>query len=327
MTPRPDRRFTEGLLAGLEAWAVAIPMRIRYRRLAVRRAVLLRGPAGWGEFSPFSEYDDRTAVTWLASALESARETLPAPRRRSIPVNVTVPPVGAERARRLVEASGCRTAKVKVAEVGQDFSADLARLEAVREALGDGGFLRIDVNGAWGVEEAERRLGRLEEFDLQYVEQPCATLAELARLRPRTAIPIAADESVRWGASPEEIRDCGGVDMVVLKVQPMGGVGRLLDWAGRTGLPVIPSSALETSVGLASGLAAAAALPALPYACGLATASLLEGDVVTQPLVPEQGEVRLDRPTPSSDLLVRWRPDDDSVSQMMGRLDRMAALI
>ena len=166
---------------------------------------------------------------------------------------------------------------MKVAEVGQDFSADLARVEAVREALGDDGFLRIDVNGAWGVEEAERRLRRLEEFDLQYVEQPCATLAELARLRPRVNTPIAADESVRSGASPEEIRACGGVDVVVLKVQPMGGVGRMLDWAGRSGLAVIPSSALETSVGLATGLAAAAALPELPYACGLATASLLEG--------------------------------------------------
>lgn len=327
MTPRPARVYTDGPLAGLEAWPVAIPMRIRYRQLTERRALLLRGPAGWGEFSPFSGYGDRTSARWLNSALESALTTLPAPRRRRIPVNVTIPPVDPDRAKRMVETSGCRTAKVKVAESGQDFGADLERVAAVREALGDDGFLRIDVNGAWGVEEAVSHLRRLEEFDLQYVEQPCATLAELARLRPRTAVPIAADEAVRLGASPAEIRDCGGVDMVVLKVQPMGGVARMLDWASRTGLPVIPSSALETSVGLAAGLAAAAALPELPYACGLATASLLAADVVRQPLLPTNGEILNRRPSPVPELLHRWTPNKDTVSAMIARLERVANLL
>ena len=327
MTHRPDRVYDQGPLAGLEAWTVSIPMALRYRRLQGRRAVLLRGPAGWGEFSPFDEYDDHTAVRWLASGVESALHPLPPPRRDRIPVNVTVPAVEADHARQLVADSGCRTAKVKVAEAGQDFSADLARVAAVREALGAGGFLRIDVNGAWSVPEAADRLRRLEEFDLQYAEQPCAGLAELAELRSLVNIPIAADESIRAGATPEEVLDSGGVDMLVMKVQPMGGVARMLDWASRTRLPVIPSSALETSVGLATGLAAAAALPELPYACGLATATLLAGDVVRRPLVPEQGEIRLRRPSPAPRLLKRWRPDPEVASLMIARLERVADLL
>ncbi len=324
MNPPPDRVFQNGPLAGLKAWVVAIPMALRYRRLIVRRAVLLRGPAGWGEFSPFEEYRDATVAPWLASALESATLTLPLPIRDRIPVNVTVPPIEAGLAKRLVESSGCRTAKVKVAEIGQSFADDLDRVAAVREALGDNGFLRIDVNGAWGVDEAEARLRSLEVFNLQYVEQPCATLAELAELRPRTSIPIAADESIRAGASPEQILESGGVDMLVMKVQPMGGVAPMLEWASRTGLPVIASSALETSVGLATGLAAAAALPALRYACGLATASLLAGDVVRQPLAPELGEITLRRPIPDPELLQKWKPEEKMVHALLARLERVS---
>lgn len=326
MTPRPDRIYTDGPLVGLEAWTVAIPMALGYRRLTERRAVLLRGPAGWGEFSPFEDYDDRVASRWLTAALESATETLPPPQRDQIPVNVTVPPIAAEKAKRLVQHSGCRTAKVKVAETGQNFSQDLARVAAVREALGDHGSLRIDVNGAWTVEEAESRLSRLEEFDLQYAEQPCATLVELSELRARTSIPLAADESIRFGATPDQVVDSGAVDMLVMKVQPMGGIGRMLEWAARTELAVIPSSALETSVGLATGLAAAAALPELPYACGLATASLLAGDVVDQPLLPEGGVIALRRPTPAVERLGRWKPEENVASEMIARLERAAAL-
>lgn len=327
MTPPPDRVFTDGPLAGLEAWAVAIPMGLRYRRLTERRAVLLRGPAGWGEFSPFDEYDDLVAARWLASALESAAQPLPAPVRDRIPVNVTVPPVPAPQAAALVRDSGCRTAKVKVAEADQDFSHDLSRVAAVREALGDEGFLRVDVNGAWEVDEAEARLGLLEEFGLQYAEQPCATLSELAELRRRTGVPIAADESIRSGASPEQIASSGAADVLVMKVQPMGGVRQMLEWASRTGLAVVPSSALETSVGLAAGLAAAASLPDLPYACGLATSSLLAGDVVRRPLAPVGGEIRLRRPEPAPELLERWRPPDDVASCMIDRTERSAALL
>lgn len=327
MTTSPERVFTDGPLAGLQAWAVKIPMALRYRRLRERRAVLLRGPAGWGEFSPFEEYSDPVAASWLAAALESATRPLPAPVRHRIPVNVTVPPVPARPAAQLVRDSGCRTAKVKVAEPGQDFAHDLSRVAAVREALGEGGLLRVDVNGAWAVDEAEAALRRLREFDLQYVEQPCATLSEMAELRKRTDVPIATDESIRAGASPEQIASSGAADILVMKTQPMGGVGRMLEWASRTGLPVVPSSALETSVGLAAGLAAAAALPELPYACGLATASLLAGDVVRRPLAPEGGVITLRRPAPGPELLERWRPPADVASEMIARTERAAALL
>ena len=302
-------------------------MALRYRRLRERRAVLLRGPAGWGEFSPFKEYSDLVAARWLSAALESALDPLPAPVRNRIPVNVTVPPVPPGQAADLVRGSGCRTAKVKVAEAGQDFSADLSRVAAVREALGEGGFLRVDVNGAWGVDEAEARLGVLDRYDLQYAEQPCATLSELAELRRRTKVPIAADESIRFGASPERIASSGAADILVMKVQPTGGVRRMLEWASRARLAVVPSSALETSVGLASGLAAAASLPDLPYACGLATSSLLAGDVVRRPLAPEGGEIHLRRPAPAPELLERWRPPEDVASEMIARTERSAALL
>ena len=327
MTPPPDRVFPDGPLAGLEAWVVVIPMQLRYRRLRERRAVLLRGPAGWGEFSPFEEYRDLVAARWLAAAREAAVDPFPTPLRNRIPVNVTVPPVPSRQAAQLVRDSGCRTAKVKVAEAGQDFSQDLSRVAAVREALGEGGFLRVDVNGAWGVDEAETRLRHLEEFDLQYAEQPCATLSELAELRRRTGVPIAADESIRSGASPEQVASSGAADVLVMKVQPMGGVGRMLEWASRTGLPVVPSSALETSVGLAAGLAAAASLPELPFACGLATSSLLAGDVVRRPLAPEGGVIELRRPAPAPELLERWRPPEDVASEMIARTGRAAVLL
>ena len=324
MTAPPHRVFRRGPLAGLSAWAVEIPMALQYRRLKERRAVLLQGPAGWGEFSPFDEYSAQTAGRWLGSALEAATQTMPPPKRHGIPVNVTVPPIKPREAKRLVENSGCGTAKVKVAENGQEFADDLARVAAVREALGDAGFLRIDVNGAWGVDEAESHLRSLQQFDLQYVEQPCATLEELARLRTRTSIPIAADESIRGGASPEQILESAGVDILVMKVQPMGGVRRMLDWVSRTGLPVVASSALETSVGLGIGLAAAAALPELPYACGLATASLLGGDVVSQPVLPVNGHMELRRPVPSPELLERWRPTPQIAAHLMARTEQAA---
>ena len=327
MTPPPDRAFTRGPLAGLSAWTVAIPMALRYRRLRERRAVLLRGPAGWGEFSPFDEYDDTTAARWLASARESAVKQLPPPRRDRIPVNVTVPPIGAEQARRLVANSGCHTAKVKVAEAGQHFSADVARVAAVREALGDSGFLRIDVNGAWGVDEAEACLGRLAQFDLQYVEQPCATLLELAELRPRTNVPIAADESIRSGASPEEIVDSGAVDMLVMKGAAHGRR------CPNAGLGIARRSCSDSLLGIGDlcgpglGTCAAAALPELPYACGLATVSLLAGDVVRHPLAPDQGKITLRRPTPAPELLERWRPKEKVASIMIARLERVAAVL
>jgi len=300
------------------------PLRVRFRGLTARDGVLLRGPAGWGEFSPFRDYDDAEAVPWLRAALEATTLGPPAPVRQVIPVNVTVPAVDAGRARAMVAASGCTTAKVKVAEAGQDLDDDVARLEAVRAALGPGGRVRIDANGGWDVDAAVAALPVLDRAagGLEYAEQPCGTVAELAAVRRRVAVPIAADESIRRASDPLAVKRARAADVVVLKVQPLGGVRACLDLAADLDLPVVVSSALESSVGIAMGVALAAALPELPYACGLATVQLFERDVTTSPMLPERGvlPVRAVEPdaVPPADAatIARWHD----------RLSRVAAL-
>ena len=229
-----------------------------------------------------------------------------------MPVNVTVPAVGPERAYEIVAGSGCRTAKVKVAERGQREDEDVERVAAVRDALdaaGPGGRIRVDANGGWSVEEAARLLRQLARYGLEYAEQPCATLDELARLRRIVDLPIAADESIRKAEDPLKVRAAGAADIVMVKVQPLGGVRAALRVAEACGLPVVVSSAVDTSVGLAAGVALAAALPELPYACGLGTMSLLAGDVTASPLTPEAGELPVRRPPVDAGQLARWETD------------------
>ncbi len=209
----------------------------------------------------------------------------------------------------MVTASGCRTAKVKVAERGQSLAADVARVEAVRDALGPAGKIRVDANAGWDVAQAERALRELGRFGLEYAEQPCPTLDELAQLRRRVDVPVAADESIRRAEDPLAVRAAGAADIVVVKAQPLGGVRAALAVAGACGLPVVVSSAVETSVGLAAGVALAAALPDLPYACGLATMSLLTGDVTGDPLVAEDGALPVRRPGVAAERLSAWETD------------------
>jgi o-succinylbenzoate synthase len=296
-----------GMIGELRAFA--IPMPVRFRGVTVREGALIEGPAGWGEFSPFAEYGPKECARWLASALEAATDGWPAPVRDQIPVNVTVPAVGPEQAIRIVAGSGCRTAKVKVAERGQAEAEDVQRVEAVREALGPGGKIRVDANGGWDVRQAGRMLRRLAAFGLEYAEQPCATLAELAELRRHIDIPVAADESIRRAEDPLRIRASDAADIVVLKVQPLGGVRAALQVAEACGLPVVVSSAVDTSVGLAAGVALAAALPELPYACGLATMALLAGDVTADPLRPDRGELPVRRPAVDAGQLAHFATD------------------
>jgi O-succinylbenzoate synthase len=294
--------------------AFAIPMRTRFRGITVREGAVIQGPAGWGEFSPFAEYGPAESARWLASAIESATVSWPAPLRDAVPVNVTVPAVGPQRAYQIVAASGCRTAKVKVAERGQDSDEDIERVAAVRDALdaaGPGGRIRVDANGGWSVDEAARMLQLLGQYDLEYAEQPCATLEELAALRRLTDLPVAADESIRKAEDPLRVRAAGAADIVMIKVQPLGGVRAALRVAEACGLPAVVSSAVDSSVGLAAGVALAAALPELPYACGLATMSLLTGDVTAEPLTEEGGLLRVRRPAPDPDALARWETDPE----------------
>jgi O-succinylbenzoate synthase len=271
-----------------------VPLTTRFRGVTERHGLLLHGPHGWGEWSPFDEYDDDVAAIWLAAAVDAACTPPPAPRRDIVPVNVTVPAVGPDEASAIVAASGCATAKVKVAEPGQTLVDDVARVAAVREALGPNGHVRIDANAAWSVDEAVEALGRLEEAagGLEYAEQPCMTLHALAEVRARTGVRIAADEAIRRDHSDEVLlRDA--VDVAVIKVQPSGGVTAALELAMRLGLPTVVSSALDTSIGLAAGIRLAVALPTLEHACGLATGLLLADDVVARPLRPVNGVIDL----------------------------------
>jgi O-succinylbenzoate synthase len=282
-------------------------MPVRFRGITVREGALIEGPAGWGEFSPFAEYGAKESARWLASAVESATLGWPGPARDRIPVNVTVPAVGPGQAAAIVARSGCRTAKVKVAERGQAEAEDIERVEAVRDALGPDGRIRVDANGAWEPGQAARMLRRLA--GLEYAEQPCATLDEMAELRRHIDIPVAADESIRRAEDPLRVRTAGAADIVMLKVQPLGGVRAALEVAEACGLPVVVSSAVDTSVGLAAGVALAAALPDLPYACGLGTMSLLAGDVTAAPLRPEAGSLPVRRPSVDPGELARWETD------------------
>lgn len=308
--------------ADLHVWS--LPLRTRFRGLTVRDGVLLRGDAGWGEFSPFWDYDAAESTAWWRAAREAADEGWPAPVRTRIPVNVTVPAVDAETAHRIVrESGGCRTAKVKVAERGQSVADEVARLEAVRDALGADGAIRVDANAAWDVDTAVTRLALLDRAagGLEYAEQPVPGVEDLSAVRRRTHVPIAADESIRRAEDPLAVARAHAADVVVLKVQPLGGVRACLELAERIGLPVVVSSALESSVGLAAGVALAAALPELPYACGLATAQLFTADLVRNPFLPVDGALDVRRTEPDPGLLAAAAGSDELVGRWRTRVE------
>jgi O-succinylbenzoate synthase len=295
--------------------AFRIPMRVPFRGLTERAGLLLQGPFGWAEFSPFPDHPPRLAAQWLAAAREAATIAWPLPVRASIPVNVTVPAVSPEEAHAIVVASGCTTAKVKVG-----IDDDYGRVEAARAALGPRGLIRIDVNGWWDVETAVASIRRLSRFDLEYVEQPVATLEDMKRLRARVDVPLAADESVRTADDPRHLDLKEAADVVVLKVHPLGGVWAALEIADALGLPAVVSSALETSIGLAAGVALAAALPELKHACGLGTARMLKTDVVADPLVPIAGEIEVRRPSIDEEALGACEIGEAEAAELIRRM-------
>ena len=311
------------------ARVVALPMNTRFRGVDVREALLFEGPQGWAEFSPFTEYEDAEAATWLQAAVDFAWNPQPAPLRDRIPVNATVPAVDAARvAEVLARFDGCRTAKIKVAERGQQLADDIARVRAVRELMGPEGRIRIDANGGWNIDEAEHAIHALGDCDLEYVEQPCATVDELAELRYRVkhkGIPIAADESVRKAADPLAVTQAKAADLIVIKAQPLGGIRRALSIVAEAGLPAVVSSALDTAVGLAQGAALAASLPELDYDCGLGTASLFADDVADAR--PVAGSVSAARVIPDTAALARLEAPTERREWWLARVERCHALL
>jgi O-succinylbenzoate synthase len=319
------------LLAGMRI--VSIPMRVRFRGVTVREAVLIRGPLGWGEFAPFPEYDDLESSRWLAAALEAGWAGWPTPVRDAIGVNATVPAVPADEvASILARYDGCTTAKVKVAEVGQQSREAVERVAAVRDVMGPAARIRVDANGGWTVSEAVDALHKLSAYGLEYAEQPCATVEELASLRVALAhngidVLVAADESIRRASDPMRVVREEAADIIVVKVAPLGGVRSALAIAQECGLPTVVSSALDTSVGIRAGLALAAALPELPFACGLSTLELMAGDVIEDSLVPSGGSIALRDLRVEPGLLDQWQAPPDREQWWRERVARCHALL
>ncbi|MDQ0078964.1 o-succinylbenzoate synthase [Arthrobacter oryzae] len=312
------------------AHVVSLPMRVTFRGITQREALLLEGPLGWGEFCPFPEYGDAEASRWLASAVEAGWQGFPTPLRSVIPVNATVPAVSADRVPEVLARFGRVDAvKIKVAERGQTLDDDAARVAAVRSALPDAA-IRVDANGGWDVPTAVAALTRLSAVGLEYAEQPVPSIEGLAEVRRQlraAGIPvlIAADESVRKEEDPLRVARAGAADLIVVKVAPLGGVRRALDIVAQAGLPAVVSSALDTSVGIRAGLALAASLPELPYACGLGTVSLLAADVTRDSLVADDGAIRLRDVTADAGLLEEFAAPADRRDWWLDRLRRVHA--
>jgi len=313
------------------ARVVSLPMTTRFRGITVREAVLFEGPEGWTEFSPFVEYDDAEAASWLRAAIDFGWRAAPATLRDRIPVNATMPAVPAREVDAiLARYPGARTAKVKVAEPGQTLADDVARVRAVREALGPEGRVRVDANALWNVDEAEHAIHALAPFDLEYVEQPCATVDELVELRRRIrymGIPIAADESVRKASDPLAVAQAGAADLIVVKAQPLGGVHAAQRIVAESGLPAVVSSAIDTSVGIAMGAHLAAALLELEFDCGLGTAAMFVDDVTDEPLLPENGSIPVVRPIVSTSRVDSLRADADRTEWWLDRVRRCHRIV
>ena len=316
------------------ARVVSLPLATRFRGIDTREALLLHGPAGWTEFSPFVEYGDPESVAWLRAALDFGwREPfLPPTAPVRIRVNATMPAVDADAVEDVLALfPGCRTVKVKVGEAGQELSDDIARVSRVRDLLGPDGRIRIDANGVWNLDEAEHAIHALAEFDLEYVEQPCASIDELAQIRTRVkymGIPIAADESVRKAEDPVAVARAKAADILILKAQPLGGIERALQIVEEAGLPVVVSSAIDTSVGLSMGAYLAASIPGgLSYDCGLGTAALLSADVTDAPLLPVDGQIDVRRIDVDPALLDRHAASEERTNWWLDRLRRVHALL
>ena len=272
---------------------IALPTKTNFRGITVREVALFQGEYGWSEFSPFLEYDYQECAPWLMCAIEAATKPRPQLYRNSVRVNGTIPATNDKSViKSLVETyQGVKTFKVKV---GDNLGEDIVRLAQIR-SLGRDIKIRIDVNGLWSVQDALTNLYAFYEEvgPFEYVEQPCATLEELRELKASIHIPlkIAVDEAIRKAKDPFAIDLSGAADLVMLKVQPLGGIARAHQLAEHHKLPVVVSSALESAVGINYGLQLAASFPEMNFDCGLGTGPLLSADVASLPIV--NGEIEI----------------------------------
>jgi O-succinylbenzoate synthase len=311
------------------ARVVSLPLRTKFRGVVDREVMLFEGPNGWAEWSPFLEYPDDEAAVWLSAAIEFAYGSTPTLHRDRIAVNATVPAVAADQVEKVLARFGTfSTVKIKVAEPGQTPGQDVDRIVAVRKLYPEA-KIRLDANGGWSPELSFSFIKALagQGIELEYLEQPCKTIDEMARLRQMIAassfnVLIAADESVRKTSDPMLVVEAEAADILVLKAAPLGGVSRALEIARGAGLPVVVSSALDSSVGISMGAHLAAALPELAFDCGLATASLLAGDVTREPLLPVDGFIDVRRVEIDQQKLDVFEAEDHRIDWWVDRLDR-----
>jgi O-succinylbenzoate synthase len=304
---------------------IALPTKTNFRGVTVREVALFKGDFGWGEFSPFLEYDDQESSQWLVSAIEAATTPRPTMLRSAIPVNGTIPAISdGQRLKEIIESfPGCRTFKVKV---GENLNEDLTRLQLLRTLRPDAA-IRLDVNGLWSVDEALANLSAIisEIGSIQYVEQPCASIEALRELKSQAdfELLIAADEVIRKAIDPFAIDLSGAADIVMLKVQPLGGITRARAIAEHHKLPVVVSSALESAVGIQYGLELAASIEELDYDCGLATGSLMSVDVADLPIhdgsiTLSELDFKLDGLDVSSDRYEWWKNRAMRCAEVLG---------
>ena len=321
------------------AHAVSIPMTTPFRGITTREALIFDAPDGPAEWSPFLDYDDDEAATWLSSTIEQGfhQDHIPPTDPGTIAVNGTVPAIDAASVPDFLARLGSPTCvKVKVGGPGATRATDVARVRAVRDTLGATGRIRIDANGSWTLDEAEHAIREMEPLDLDYVEQPVESVADMAVLRKRLAelgIGIAADESIRRSSDITTVLEARACDVVVLKVQPLGGIKDSLaiaQLAREAGCDVVVSSALETSVGLHYGGRLHQILSVnQPHSldAGLGTASFLEGDVVKNPLRASAGWLQLSPAELEPELLQRYAMTEDRRDWWRGRLERCLDLV
>lgn len=311
---------------------VALPLRAKFRGLEEREILLFEGPNGWTEWSPFVEYTDEEAAVWLAAAIEFGYAELPTLHRDRIAVNATLPAVAPDLIERVLANFGeFSTVKIKMAEAGQTIGDDIARIQRVRELYPDS-KIRLDANGGFEISEAVDLVNRLQALgtNIEYFEQPVASIAELAELRlqlSRLGVLIAADESVRKVSDPLAVAQANAADILVLKAAPLGGIGRALSVAAEAELPVVISSALDSSVGLSMGAYLAAAIPDLKFDCGLATSALLAGDVTREPLRAENGFIDVRRVEVDKSKLEIFAAQDHRQDWWLERLERVYKLL
>jgi O-succinylbenzoate synthase len=311
------------------ARVVSLPLRTKFRGVVDREVMLFEGPNGWAEWSPFLEYPDDEAAVWLSAAIEFAYGRTPTLHRDRIAVNATLPAVAADQVEKVLTRFGTfSTVKIKVAEPGQTPGQDVDRIVAARKLYPEA-KIRLDANGGWSPELSFSFIKALagQGIELEYLEQPCKTIDEMARLRQMIAassfnVLIAADESVRKSSDPMLVVEAEAADILVLKAAPLGGVSRALEIARGAGLPVVVSSALDSSVGISMGAHLAAALPELAFDCGLATASLLAGDVTREPLLPVDGFIDVRRVEIDQQKLDVFEAEDHRIDWWVDRLDR-----